>query len=150
MTPNIKRARLSPKYGKRGIKASSNGYKCKNEKRGGKKDKSMNSFNYGKSGHFSHDCIRPKVMFNQNHPSNVYISCLTEYVLFWTIDSIATDHIARDRTAFMEFHRIPKNKMCMCVWNNASTAVIGIGTCKLDLQGGHTLYLHDVLHALEV
>jgi hypothetical protein len=28
--------------------------------------------------------------------------------------------------------------------------VLGIGTCKLDLRGGCTLYLHDVLYALEV
>ena len=34
--------------------------------------------------------------------------------------------------------------------NNASTAVLGIDTCKLELQGGHTLYLHDVLYAPEV
>jgi transposase InsO family protein len=34
--------------------------------------------------------------------------------------------------------------------NNASAAVLGIGTCKLDLRGGHTLYLHDVLYAPEV
>jgi len=34
--------------------------------------------------------------------------------------------------------------------NNASAVVLGIGTCKLDLRGGHTLYLHNVLNALEV
>ena len=32
----------------------------------------------------------------------------------------------------------------------AYAVVLGIGTCKLDLRGGHTLYLHDVLNALEV
>ena len=34
--------------------------------------------------------------------------------------------------------------------NNAFAAVLGISTCKLELQGGRTLYLHDVLYALEV
>ena len=34
--------------------------------------------------------------------------------------------------------------------NNASAAVLGIGTCKLDLWEGRTLYLHDVLYAPEV
>jgi hypothetical protein len=34
--------------------------------------------------------------------------------------------------------------------NNASIAVLRIGTCKLDLRGGHTLYLYDVLYAPEV
>jgi hypothetical protein len=50
-------------------------------------------------------------MFNHNHPSNIYvISCLmfAESVPFWTIDSGVTDHIARDRTTFVEFRRIPK------------------------------------------
>ena len=26
----------------------------------------------------------------------------------------------------------------------------GVGTCKLDLQGGRILYIHDVLHSLEI
>jgi hypothetical protein len=34
--------------------------------------------------------------------------------------------------------------------NNASAVVFGTGTCKLDLQGGRTLYLHDVLYILKV
>jgi hypothetical protein len=34
--------------------------------------------------------------------------------------------------------------------NNAFAAVIGISTCKLDLRGGHTLYLHDLLYTPEV
>jgi hypothetical protein len=34
--------------------------------------------------------------------------------------------------------------------NNAFAVMFGIGTCKLDLQGDHTLYLHNVLYAPEV
>ena len=33
--------------------------------------------------------------------------------------------------------------------NNASAAMLGIGTCKLELREGRTLYLHDVLYAPE-
>jgi hypothetical protein len=142
-----------PKYGKRGIEASSSGHKRKRGKRSGKKDKNMNCFNCGKPGHFAPNCTEPKVMFNHNHPSNLYISSclmLAESVPFWTIDSGATDHIARDRTTFVEFHRIPKGSRYIYMGNNASAAVLGIGTCKLDLRGGHTLYLHDVLYASEV
>jgi hypothetical protein len=29
--------------------------------------------------------------------------------------------------------------------NNAFAIVLGIGTCKLDLQGIHIFYFHDVL-----
>ena len=34
--------------------------------------------------------------------------------------------------------------------NNTSTYVLGIGTRKLIMRKGHTLYLHDVLYAPEV
>jgi len=62
------------KYGKRGIKASSSGHKRKRGKCGGKKDKNMSCFNCGKPGHIAHDCTMPKVMFNHNHPFNLYTS----------------------------------------------------------------------------
>ena len=75
---------------------------------------------------------------------------LAETVPFWTVDSAATDHVARDRTSFVEFRRILKGSRCIYMGNNASAAVLGISTCKLELRGGRTLYLHDVLYALEV
>ena len=34
--------------------------------------------------------------------------------------------------------------------NEASVEVLGIGTYKLDLRGGRTLLLRDVLYALEI
>ena len=92
-------------------------------------------------------------MFNHNSPSNIYVSsCLmfVETVPFWTVDSIATDHVARDWTSLVEFWQILKGSRCIDIGNNASAAVLGIGTCKLELRRGPTLYLHDVLYALEV
>jgi hypothetical protein len=88
----MKRARVSPKYGKRGIKASSNGYKQKHDKHNNKKNKNMDYFNCGKPDHFSRDCTEPKIIFNHNHPSNLYVSSFTKFVSFWTIDSGATNH----------------------------------------------------------
>ena len=75
---------------------------------------------------------------------------LAETVPFWTVDSAATDHVARDRTSFVEFRRISKGSRCIYMGNNAFAAVLGISTCKLELRGGHTLYLHDVLYVPEV
>ena len=34
--------------------------------------------------------------------------------------------------------------------NNTFVAMIGIGTYKLELQGGRILYLHDVFYAIEI
>jgi hypothetical protein len=34
--------------------------------------------------------------------------------------------------------------------NNASAVVLGTGTYELDLRSDRTLYLHDILYALEV
>ena len=34
--------------------------------------------------------------------------------------------------------------------NGVSVEVLGIGTYKLELRGGHTLLLHDVLYAPEI
>ena len=75
---------------------------------------------------------------------------LAEIVPFWTVDLATTDHVARDRTTYVEFCRIPKGNRSMYMGNNASTDVLGIGTCKQELRGGRTLYLHDVLYALKV
>jgi len=50
----------------------------------------------------------------------------------------------------VEFHQIPKGSRYIYIGNNASAAMLGIDTCKLDLRGDHTLYLHDVFYVLEV
>ena len=113
----------------------------------------MNCFNYGKSGHFAHDCTESKVLYDQTCYSNAYVnSCLmlAETVPYWTTNSTTIDHIARDRNAFVDFLRIPKGSKTIYLGNNTSSDVLGIGTCKLVMRKGRTLYLHDVLYALEV
>ena len=92
-------------------------------------------------------------MFDHNSSSNIYVSSclmLVETVLFWTVDSAAIDHVARGRTSFVEFRQFPKGSRCIYMGNNASAVVLGIDTCKLELRGGRTFYLHDVLYAPEV
>ena len=74
---------------------------------------------------------------------------LAKTVPYWTVDSTTTDHIARDRNAFVDFLRIPKGSKTIYMGNNTSTDVLGIGTYKLVMRNGRTLFLHDVLYALE-
>ena len=75
---------------------------------------------------------------------------LAETVPFWTVDSTATNHIARDQNTFVDFHRIPKGSRAIYMGNNSLVDVLGIGTCKLVIQRDRTLYIHDVLYASEV
>ena len=75
---------------------------------------------------------------------------LVETVPFWTIGSMATDHIAKDCNAFVDFRRIPKGSRSIYMRKSISTNMLGIGTCKLVMRRGRTLYLHDMLYALEV
>ena len=75
---------------------------------------------------------------------------LTEIVPYWTVDSAATDHIARDRNAYVDFCRIPKGSRSIYIGNNTSADVLGIGTCRLLMRKGRILYLHDVLYAPKV
>ena len=51
---------------------------------------------------------------------------------------------------FVEYHRIPIGSRDIKVGNGASVEVLGIGTYKLELRGGHTLLFHDVLYAPEI
>ena len=72
---------------------------------------------------------------------------LTESRPLWTVDSGATDHVARDRAAFVEYCQISQGTRWIYVGNNSRVEVKGIGTCKLMMHGGQVLYLHDVLYA---
>ena len=66
-------------------------------------------------GHFARDCTEPKKVLSSLSSScshfinEIFISStvlLTESVPMWTVDSGATDHVARDRTAFVDFRRL--------------------------------------------
>ena len=92
-------------------------------------------------------------MYDQTRYSNAYVSSclmLAETVPYYIVDSAATDHIARDRNTFVDFHRIPKGSRTIYIGNNTSANVLGIGTFKLVMRKGRTLYLHHVLYASEV
>ena len=75
---------------------------------------------------------------------------LIETVPFWILDSATTDHKARVCNAYVDLCQISKGSRSIYMRNNTSTDVLGIGTCKLIMRKGHTLYLHDMLYELEV
>ena len=107
-------------------------------------------FNCNAKGHLAQDCPKPKKVFNYTKVSELYVASsvfLTDTYPLWIVDSGATDHVAKDRETFVEFRQIPHGAKWIYVGNNARVVVQGIGTCKLVLQGGRTLLLHDVLYA---
>ncbi|XP_070009531.1 uncharacterized protein [Nicotiana sylvestris] len=61
-----------------------------------------------------------------------------------------TDHVSRDREAFIEFRRVPPRSKHVYVGNNAKLEVKGIGTFRMDMRGGRSLMLHDVLYVPEI
>ena len=63
---------------------------------------------------------------------------------------MAIEHVARDRVGFVEYRWIPIGSRDIKVGNGASVEVLGIGTYKLELHGGRTLLLYDVLYAPEI
>ena len=64
----------------------------------------------------------------------------------WIADSGSTDHVSRDRKVFVEFHRVSSKSRWIYVGNNTKLELKGIDTLKLNLCGGCSLMLHDVLY----
>ena len=50
----------------------------------------------------------------------------------------------------MNFRRVLRKSKWIHVGNNENVEVLGIDTCKLVLQGGKVLLLHDVLYAPKI
>ena len=75
---------------------------------------------------------------------------MTEIVPFWTVDLLAIGHIARNFNAYVDFSLISKGSRKIYMRNNTLANVLGIGTYKLVMRKGCTLYLHDVIYASEV
>ena len=109
-------------------------------------------YNCDKKGHFARFCTEPKKVTSFSNASLYVTSCLMliDSHPSWIVDSGATKHITRDRGAYVEFRRIPQGTRWIYVGNNSRVEVKGEGTCKLELRGGRTLLLHDVLYAPDI
>lgn len=67
-------------------------------------------FNYSNKGYFTRDCIEPKKvkgLLTLMTVINISISIImTKSNPLWTVNSDATDYVAKDRNAFIEFQRL--------------------------------------------
>nr|XP_009786940.1 PREDICTED: uncharacterized protein LOC104234977 [Nicotiana sylvestris] len=120
-----------------------------------KKDKSkMKCYNCQVLGHFAREWTElKKVAFQNASLSAIYVSStilLTESYLVWNVDSGSTDHVSRDREVFVEFRRVSPGSKHVYVGNNAKLEVKGICTCIMDMRGGRSLMLHDVMYVPEI
>ena len=64
---------------------------------------------------------------------------LIESIPLWTVNLAATNHIARNWVAYVEFRWISFDIRWIYVGNNSKVEVKGTGTCKLELHREHTL-----------
>ncbi|XP_075080522.1 uncharacterized protein LOC142166020 [Nicotiana tabacum] len=69
-------------------------------------------YNCDKKGHYARDCFEPpRKVFHDARISELCVSSsvfLTESNPLWIVDSGATGHIAWERSAFVEFRRVPR------------------------------------------
>ena len=82
--------------------------------------------------------------------THIHIGLLIHSHPYWIVDLGVTEHVARDRVGFIKHRQIPKGSRGLFMGNGTSVQVQGIGTYKLELHGGRTLLLQDVLYASEV
>ena len=111
-------------------------------------------YNCSKLGHFTRDCTElKKVHTKSTNLHNMYVTCSVYMIAthsLWIVDSRATEHVANECGAYVEYRRISQGTKWIYVGNNLRVEAKGIGTCKLQLHGGQMLYLHDVLYAPEI
>jgi len=97
-------------------------YEQQGDKKHGKRTNlaKVKRFNCNQMGHYACDCTKYKKMLYYAHASDFNVAgffFLFETNPIWIIDSGATDHIARDREAFLDFQCVPWGLMWIHMGN---------------------------------
>ena len=112
------------------------------------KEKNDKCFQCNKEGNFVQDFTETRKVLLDFNSRKIYV--FTHVMVhhsypYWIVDSGSIEHVTRDRVVFVKYHRISKGSQGLYMRNGASIQMQDSGTYKLELYGGRTLLLHDVL-----
>ena len=120
-----------------------------------KKDKSkLKCFNCGSKRHFGNECSEPKKV--NVHTTHMCVTNVLSNVLLiessslWSVDLGATNHITNLKDEFMDFCQVLRRSKWIHMGNIEKVEVLKIGTCKLVLQVGRVIVLHDLLYVPKI
>ncbi len=134
-----------------------NPLQVRNEPKKKGKDKSRDECHFcGKKGHWKRNCKHYIATVNKkpsDGKSSVFIietNLMHGITNSWCLDSGATTHVCNTWQGFQETRRLSEGEISLLMGSDARVAAISLGTFKLVLLDGTTLYLKDCLYVPQV